>query len=64
MVCLYKRFRNLNLHSPLGDRIGSVSPGQEILITSPTPATGDNNPHWLRINYASKTTGGWDRMDE
>lgn len=58
MICLYKRFRSLNSYSPLGVRISSVSPAKEILITSPTPAIGDNNPYWLRINYASKTTGG------
>lgn len=56
------RFRSLNLYSVTGRKIGSVSAGQEIAIESNSPLTGDNNPHWLRINYASKTSGGWDKI--
>lgn len=52
----------MNLYSVTGRKIGSVSAGQEIAIESNSPLTGDNNPHWLRINYASKTSGGWDKI--
>lgn len=56
------RFRSLNLYNAGGTRIGSVAAGQQIAVKSSRPITGDNNPHWLRINFASRTRGGWDEI--
>ncbi|GGN61003.1 hypothetical protein GCM10007971_25610 [Oceanobacillus indicireducens] len=50
------------MYSVNGRRIGSVAAGQQIAIKSSSPTTGVHNPQWLQINYASKTSGGWDQI--
>ncbi|WP_336253621.1 hypothetical protein [Oceanobacillus sp. SE10311] len=56
------RYRSLNIYSATGRRIGAVAAGQEVAVRSNNPQSGNSNPHWLQIHYASKTTGGWDRI--